>query len=260
MDSTERFSDRVANYVRYRPAYPEAMVETLRVRTGLTPQARVADLGSGTGISAEPFLRAGCTVYAVEPNAEMRAAAESRHGANPRFHSVAATAEATGLPASSTDLVVAGQAFHWFDVPRVRAETLRILRSGGHAALFWNVRRTDSSPFLRDYEELLLAFGTDYARVRHENVGPDTLAAFFGSRRYHSASFANEQSFGIEGLIGRTLSASYMPAPGHPRHPEMLERLEAVFHRHAQGGRVRFEYDTELFFGGMEGDGEASDE
>ncbi|HEV2131391.1 MAG TPA: class I SAM-dependent methyltransferase [Longimicrobiaceae bacterium] len=248
-DPTQRFSDRVANYVRYRPGYPVGILQTLRAETGLSPVSIVADLGSGTGISAELFLREGCTVYAVEPNAEMRAAAEARLGGYPGFHSLAGTAEATRFPDRSVDLVTAGQAFHWFDLPRTRVECLRILRPGGWAALFWNVRRTGSTPFLRTYEELLLTYGTDYAQVRHDNIGPDALGEFFGPGGYRTAVFPNEQSFDLEGLKGRTLSASYTPAPGHPNHAPMLEALTRIFHAHQEEGRVRFEYDTEMLYG-----------
>ncbi len=248
-DPTRRFSDRVENYVRYRPGYPEEILQTLRAETGLSPASAVADLGSGTGISAELLLREGCTVYAVEPNAEMRTAAEARLGENPGFHSVAGTAEATTLPERSVALVTAGQAFHWFDIPRTRAECLRILQPGGWATLFWNVRRTGSTPFLRAYEELLLTYGTDYARVRHENVGPDVLGEFFGPGGYRTAVFFNVQSFDLEGLTGRLLSSSYTPGPGHPNHAPMLEELTRIFHTYQEEGRVRFEYDTEMFYG-----------
>lgn len=258
-DSTRRFSDRVANYVRYRPGYPEALLATLVEETGLGPGKVAADVGSGTGISAELLLRSGCEVYAVEPNAEMRAAAEERLGGEPRFHSVDGTAEATGLPAGSVDLVTAGQAFHWFDVAPTRAEVARILRSGaggvhgrGQVALFWNSRRTDASPFLRAYEDLLRRFGTDYRQVDHLQIGADILRAFFGGP-YRSHTFPNHQDFDFEGLRGRLLSSSYTPAPGHPDHEPMLAELRRIFDRHQDDDQVRFVYDTELYLGPLTG-------
>src|SRR4051794_35122333 len=118
VDSKARFSDRVENYVKYRPTYPTAVLGYLRDEAGLTVQSVVADVGSGTGISSELFLRAGCTVYGVEPNADMRAAADGLLAQYPAFRSVDGSAEATTLPAGSADLVIAGQAFHWFDAAR----------------------------------------------------------------------------------------------------------------------------------------------
>ncbi len=252
MDPTQRFSDRVQNYVRYRPGYPEGILQTLQAEAALSPASVIADLGAGTGISTELFLKNGSTVYAVEPNAEMRAAAEARLQEYPGFRSVPGTAENTTLADRSVDFVTAGQAFHWFDVPQARAECLRILRPGGWAVLFRNVRRTGSTPFLRAYEELLLTYGTDYTQVRHENVGLETLDGFFGPGGYRTAVFFNEQSFDLEGLRGRLLSSSYTPAPGHPDHAPMLEQLERIFRAHQEGGRVRFEYDTEMFYGQLE--------
>lgn len=250
-DSTSRFSDRVADYVRYRPSYPDSLVQTLVSEAGLRPASVVADIGSGTGISSDLFLRLGCQVYGVEPNREMRAAAEARFQDEPRFRSVAATAEATMLDNESIDLVVAGQAFHWFDVERTRAEFARILSPQGWIALFWNKRRTESTVFLRDYEQLLLEFSPDYEQVNHARVDAALLAAFFGGAHFLTHTFPYSQSFDFEGLRGRLLSSSYAPAAGHPQHIPMLRELERLFQTHAIEGRVQFDYDTELYTGSL---------
>jgi len=248
MDPTTRFSDRVANYVKYRPGYPEALLHALEREAGLGAEAVVADVGSGTGISSELLLRSGCTVHAVEPNEAMRRAAEEILGGNDRFRSVAGTAEETTLPDASVDLATAGQAFHWFDRVRFREELARILRPGGRVALFWNRRRTDTTPFLRDYEALLHRFGTDYDQVDHAQLGPADFAGFFRGP-YDSHGFPNEQRFDFAGLRGRLLSSSYVPGPGHPRHEPMLAALEEIFDRYQEGGEVRIEYRTELYLG-----------
>lgn len=250
-DSTSRFSDRVADYVRYRPGYPDSLVQTLVTEAGLRPASVVADIGSGTGISSELFLRLGCRVCGVEPNREMRAAAEARFREEPRFRSVAATAEATTLDSGSIDLIAAGQAFHWFDLERTRAEFTRILSPQGLVALFWNKRRTESTAFLRDYEQLLLEFSTDYEQVNHARVDAALLKAFFGGDQDSARSFQYSQSFDFEGLRGRLLSSSYAPAAGHPQHLPMLRELERLFQTHAVDGHVRFDYDTELYCGSL---------
>jgi len=257
-DTTRRFSDRVADYVRYRPGYPEAVIESLAAEAGLSAQSVVADVGSGTGISAEPFLRLGCAVYAVEPNTEMHRAAEERLGVYPRFVSVPGTAEATGLPDGSVDFVVSAQAFHWFDRGKARAEFARILRPGGWVVLLWNSRLTDTTPFLRAYEGLLHRFGTDYREVHHRYLGEEAVRSFFVPGRCERRAFPNAQSFGLEGLKGRLLSSSYTPAAGHPNHLPMLEELARLFAEHQEAGRVRFLYDTELYFGRLEEPGAES--
>ena len=247
-DPTARFSDRVEDYIRTRPGYPAGVLAVLRAEVGLMPDSVVADVGSGTGLSAEMFLRHGNTVYGVEPNVEMRAAGERLLAGHPHFRSVAGTAEATTLPDASVDLIVAGQAFHWFDPPRARAEFVRILRPGGSVALMWNTRRTDSSPFLRGYEAMLQRFGTDYREVVHTNVDAAKLAAFFGGP-FKAFKVDNEQLFDREGLRGRTRSSSFTPPPGHPNFEPMMAELDRLFDAFNEVGRVRFEYDTEVYVG-----------
>ena len=248
-DATSRFSDRVADYVRTRPRYPAEVLALLRTDAGLTPAAVVADIGSGTGISAELFLRNGNTVFGVEPNREMREAGESLLARYANFHSLAGSAEATTLPDANVDLVVAGQAFHWFDAVKARAEFRRILHPGGYVALLWNTRRVGTTPFLQAYEDLLHRFGTDYREVVHTNVDPSMLAAFFGPGGYRSHRLDNEQVFDREGLRGRLRSSSYTPPPGHPNHEPMIRELDRIFDECNDRGTVRFEYDTELYSG-----------
>jgi ubiquinone/menaquinone biosynthesis C-methylase UbiE len=252
-DPTARFSNRVAHYVKHRPGYPDALLNALQHDLALSAGSSVADVGSGTGISSDLLTRIGCRVYAIEPNAEMRRAAEARFAQEPRFHSIAARAEATTLPDASVDAITAGQAFHWFDRAKTRREFARILRPGGMVALFWNTRRTDRDPFLVAYERLLQQFGTDYPQVDHRHVNADTLRAFFGGA-YQSRVFAHEQIFDFEGIKGRLLSSSYAPGPEHPNHAGMLTALRQIFEAHHEAGQVRIAYDTELFFGTLHPD------
>ena len=139
-NSTTRFSDRVEDYVKYRPHYPVAVLTYLQATYSFSSSWVVADIGSGTGISTELFLAAGNRVDAVEPNREMRRKAEELLSGHPGFVSIDGTAEATGLPEASVDLIVAGQAFHWFEPVATRREFVRIARPGAVAALIWTQR------------------------------------------------------------------------------------------------------------------------
>ena len=248
-NATSRFSDRVADYVRYRPDYPTEVIDLLRKRGGLAAGARVADIGSGTGIFSRLLLDAGAEVFAVEPNDGMREAAEARLGHHPLFHSIATPGEETKLGEQSMDIIISAQAFHWLDRLRARAEFTRLLRPGGLIALIWNVRKTASTPFLTAYESLLLTFAPDYAKVRHENIDADTLAGFFIGGDFEKHAFPNQQTFDLAGLRGRLLSSSYAPALGHPLHEPLLAELHRLFHLHQQNGTVAFLYDTEVFMG-----------
>jgi ubiquinone/menaquinone biosynthesis C-methylase UbiE len=246
--TASRFNDRVANYVAYRSSYPAGLIEFLRDELGATKGATVADVGSGTGFLSELLLKEGCAVVGVEPNDAMRAAAESRLESYPNFRSVKGTAEATTLESKSVDLVTAAQAFHWFDGERAHEEFRRILKSQESVALVWNMRRLDATPFLRDYEELLREFGTDYAQVNCEQVSEERIAKFFGGK-FGVRSFDNFQPVDFESLRGRLLSSSYVPLAGHPNYEPMLARLHQLFDAHEEGGRVLIEYDAKVFYG-----------
>jgi SAM-dependent methyltransferase len=235
--------------MKYRPGYPRAVVELLAEECGLTPAAVVADVGSGTGKLSELFLSGGNRVYGVEPNREMREAGERLLSAYENFVSVEGRAEATTLPDESVDFVVAGQALHWFDTEGARREFARILRPGGWAVAVWNDRRTGGTPFLEEYERLLLEYGTDYREVSVKYAEEEMLRKFFGPPGYREKSFENRQVFDFEGLWGRLVSSSYSPEPGHPNFEPMMRELAAVFERHQRDGRVAFDYDTKVFYG-----------
>ncbi len=246
-DPTERFSTRVENYVRYRPGYPAAVLEVLRTECGLTANAVVADVGSGTGIFSEVLLKNGHTVRAIEPNNEMRQAAERLLADDPWFTSVKGTAEATTLADRSVDVITAAQAFHWFDRTRAREEFRRILKPDGSVALIWNDRQLDTTPFLREYEALLQRFGTDYLAVRHRDLDLEQVRAFIGGGGVKQTTVESAQSFGYEGVEGRLLSSSYAPEIGHENHDRMLAALREIFGRYAEDGKVEIRYDTRVF-------------
>jgi SAM-dependent methyltransferase len=249
-DSTQRFTGRVEDYARYRPAYPPEFLDLLRRECGLTEDTVVADVGSGTGILARLFLDNGNRVIAIEPNEEMRRAGEVLLSGHDRFESVTGTAEATTLPPSSVDLITAGQAFHWFDPAPARKEFARVLRPGGRVVLVWNDRRKHGTPFQEAYENLLETYAIDYAGVEHGRKGsPENIRSFFAPNPVHTATFDNRQVLDYDGLLGRLRSSSYVPAEGYPGHREMLDELERIFHDHDNRGRVVMEYDTRAYYG-----------
>ena len=247
-NATSRFSDRVENYVRYRPRYPSEAMRVLKEECELTSGDVVADIASGTGIWTRMLLENGNRVFGVEPNSEMRQAGERLLAGFPMFTSVEGTAEATTLGDQSLDFVTAAQAAHWFDRDRARAEFERILKPAGWLVLLWNERATDSTPFLRDYEQLLLTYATDYEDVRHERTA-DAVNEFFDPVPFQERTFAMRQEFDYSGLEGRLLSSSYAPGPEHPKHAPMLRELRRLFDEHAVEGRVGVDYKTRVYAG-----------
>lgn len=247
-NATSRFSDRVENYVRYRPGYPAEALRCLQQECGMTANHAIADIASGTGIWTRLLLENGNSVFGIEPNAEMRAAGERLQAPFPKFTSVTGTAEASTLPDTSVDFVTAAQSAHWFDRAGSRREFARILKPGGWLVLLWNERVTSSTPFLREYEELLLTHGTDYAEVRHENT-TELLNEFYDPTPFQERGFDNRQEFDYAGLEGRLLSSSYAPGPEHPKYAAMLRDLRQLFDARAVGGRVAVDYITRVYFG-----------
>ncbi len=254
-DPTQRFSDRVDDYRRFRPGYPAAMMDWLRSEHGVAPGWLAADIGAGTGISSELLLGAGLRVIAVEPNQPMRDAADAWLGANPDYRSIAATAEATALPDHSLDLITSAQAFHWFDPERTRREWQRVLKPGGLVAQYANCRRLAGTPFLEGYERLLLDHGIDYVSVSERYPDDRRMRDWFGEGWRACAVFPNPQRIDFETLRGRLLSSSYVPRPGHPGHDPMMAALRALFEATAVDGRVGFDYDTIVHVGTLTGQG-----
>ena len=248
-DPTMRFSDRVDDYIKYRPRYGREVVDALVKACGLTPDAVIADVGIGTGFSAEPFLLNGNRVVGIEPNREMREAGQVYLAKYSSFEMHEGTAERTGLSDQSVDFVLAGQAFHWFDRERARPEFVRILKPDGWCVLIWHDRSIDASPFLRAYEEFLHRHAVDYQQVVHRQVANfDVLRAFFAPCEVKLIRIPAEQHFDFDGLRGRLLSSSYVPREG-PQAETMLAELPALFASYQQDGQIVFQYETKIFYG-----------
>ena len=246
-DTVARFSNRVDNYIKYRPTYPPEVLQLFKDRMGLTEASILADIGSGPGILARQFLENGHTVYCVEPNDAMRSAAEELLSGFKGFHSIKGDSENTSLPDSSVDFVTAAQAFHWFRPEPTKVEFHRILHRGGYVALLWNLRQLDTTPFLREYERFILENANDYAAVRHDNITETDIAEFFDGG-YEHAVFDNIQIFDFDGLKGRLFSSSYMPAEDTARGRAIEKDLRTLFTKHAENGKIEISYDTNIYF------------
>ncbi|MEO8956212.1 MAG: class I SAM-dependent methyltransferase [Ktedonobacteraceae bacterium] len=267
-----RFSRRVEHYLKYRPHYPQTIIEVLKRECHLTQHSLIADIGAGTGMLSVVFLTNGNRVFGIEPDPEMRAAAEYVLRKYPTFMSIAATAEATSLAEHSVDVVTAGQAFHWFDRERARKEFARILVPRGWVVLVWNRQRTEGTPFLVALEQFwqtyltregLQAVATDQDltlllqetnpvyrwRLDTGRTSQELIAPFFGSDGFAMQTFENPQVYDFEGLKGRVLSGGSAPQADHPRYAQMLEALEAIFQMHQVNGNVTIEYETQVWYG-----------
>ncbi len=256
-DPATRFSRRVGDYARYRPSFPDALVRELATKI-LTPASRAADIGSGTGIFSRQLAPYVDTLYCVEPNREMREHSVGYLSGCPNVRVIDGSAEATGLPDASVDVVTAAQAFHWFDRERAKREFRRILTPGGRAALLWYERSTTGNPFLEGYERLLLQYSIDYKQVDHRNITPEIIAAFFHPATVRRVEAMMTERMDLEGIRGRIGSSSYTPPEGHPNHSPMMDAVGKLFERCRSGGSVEFRYRTTAYFGSL-GDGDENE-
>jgi SAM-dependent methyltransferase len=249
MEVKDRFTNRVDNYVKYRPQYPVEVYTYLREQNFISANAKIADVGCGTGISSKMFLENRHVVYGVEPNKNMLDAAVNYLRGDTNFIATEKSAEKTGLPDASIDLIVCAQAFHWFDKEKAKAEFKRILKPGGKVALLWNDRRTGTTDFLKVYEDFLQMFGTDYKVVNHKNTQEKEIFEKFFGGQFTEANFDNFQLLDFEGLKGRVLSSSYMPNESHPDYEFMIYCLRKIFKRYQNEDKVRLVYDVNLYIG-----------
>jgi hypothetical protein len=243
MDATQRFSDRVENYAKFRPNYPDALIQSMLER--LPVPAVIADIGSGTGILSDQLLGAGYTVFGVEPNEPMRLEAERRLGARPGFHSLAGSAEATTLPTGSVQAITCAQSFHWFDRPRCRVEFDRILQNPRLVLLIWNERV--SGGFMDEYDHILHESAADYGRVSQRNITDVDVAEFFAPDSVERFHFPHAQRLNRESFLGRVLSSSYVPNVGRPGHDTLMMKMQAFFDSHAPSGTIDFPYQTRVY-------------
>jgi ubiquinone/menaquinone biosynthesis C-methylase UbiE len=250
IDPKKRFSSRVGNYSNFRPGYPQAIIAFLKAEKILQKNSIIADIGSGTGILSELFLKNGNIVYGIEPNIDMRNAAELFLKEYPEFHSIDGSAESTNLKENVVDIITVGQAFHWFDQRKARKEFKRILKPDGFVVIIWNNRKRTGSKFLEAYEELLLKYGTDYKKISKISIDFDK---FYGigkdSESYKKKQFVNYQLLDYPGLKGRLLSSSYTPLDNHPNYVNMIIELEKIFKENNRDGLIRFDYETEVYYG-----------
>jgi SAM-dependent methyltransferase len=248
-DVTKRFSNRVNDYIKYRPGYPEEIVPFLKKNCGLKGSSVIADIGSGTGKSAEIFLKNGNSVMAVEPNLEMREAAENIYTGVPNFISIDGRAEATGLKSNTIDFVVAGQAFHWFNYKEAKAEFQRILKPGGFVILIWNEREKGETGFMGNYDQFLSDYSIDYREIDHRNVDENTLQEFYSPCSYSLEKFDYKQVFDFIGLKGRYDSCSYAYPQDDARYENTITELMQLFEKYQQNGKVVMEYVTKMYWG-----------
>jgi len=250
--ATERFSDKVDSYVKYRPGYPHEVIEFLQSQANLKDHSTIVDIGSGTGIFTRQLLDAGYKVFAVEPNGEMREAAEQLLRNYSDFISIAGSGEYTTLSDNIADLIVCATAFHWIDPVKAKVEFARVLKSSENqlkssknVALIWNIRQPDADQFSIEYEK----FWQSYDRSGKQDVSEPQLGSFFFDGIFQAKSFTHAQSFDLPGLIGRSFSSSFSPKDGTNEATEFREKITELFSRYEHENSIKVHYTAKVYIG-----------
>lgn len=243
----DRFNGRHQDYQAARPSYAQEFLDWLGELYAPPERYTAADIGSGTGKLSAHLLAAGFRVCGVEPNPDMRGAAEALLGGDPRFSSSNGTDHDTGLPDRSVDMVAAAQAFHWFDGPAFARECRRILRPGGRAVLVWNVRGSApmNQALAQVFREHCPSFhgftggmGEDDPRIRD----------FFGGA-YEKRRFPNPLTLDRDRFLRRCFSSSYALREGDADYEAFRAALEALFDTFASGGQLIQPNETVAYVG-----------
>jgi len=242
----DKFTGRAEAYSKYRPGYPKEIIGMINAQIGFDRDKVVADIGSGTGLLTKIFLDNGNRVYAVEPNDEMRFFAEKNLSNYENFVSVKQSAENTGLPSGSIDLITVGQALHWFDLDQSRSEFARILKSSGFVMIVYNERAVGDSAVMDGYEKLI---NKNAKATVVPDIDADYLAKFFNNQNYKKFTAPNKQELDYDALLGRATSASYLPKKTEPGYENMEQDLRKLFDDYQKNGTMTLIYSTMIFLG-----------
>lgn len=195
-DISRSFGSAASAYDRGRPSYPRDAVEWL---VGPAP-ASVLELGAGTGKLTQTLVEIGYDVFATDPDDKMLDVLSAKL---PETRATVGTAEQIPAPDAGFDVVIAGQAFHWFDHPTALAEIARVLRPGGHIALIWN-DRDDKIPWVRRLGALMGKVASEQRRPTEELIAESGLYS-----ATEVQAFKNWQVIDRESIQDLVLSRSY---------------------------------------------------
>lgn len=246
----ERFSFKTEDYAKYRPEFPMKIIDFLYDNNAINNTSVAADVGSGTGRFTRLLLKKSHLVYGVEQNNEMRTKAEELLSQFSKFISIAGSAENTGLPYKSLDLITVAQAFHWFHKEKCLMEFKRILKDKGKVFIVWDDFINDYNEFSKEYGNLLNEFRIVEKENKEKKITrTERIEGFFKDNNYISTSFTHEVYQGLDGVRGGALSASFTPKPGEKNYEDFIVELQKVFDKYQEDGKVCTAFKSACYLG-----------
>lgn len=241
----EKFTGRADVYERFRPSYPDALIDFLYENAKCD---NVCDIGAGTGKFTRCLLKKPWKITAVESNDDMRRKLSDIAG----ITVINASAENTGLCENSFGLVTAAQAFHWFDEEKFKAECKRILTENGKAAFVWNDYIEEGlaeqqTIICRKYSRDRQYAEKGHTGVRSTEAGEEFFREYFDQLDYKT--FFSERVLDLETFIGEALSRSHAPKEGEDCYEPFVEEMKNAFASYEKGGRAAVRSKTSCFFG-----------
>lgn len=246
MNNTKRFDGKGEIYAKARPKYAQELLEYIKNTLNIPDGSVFADIGSGTGIFTEQLLDCGYTVYAVEPNNDMRKKADDKLLGRKGYTSVEGTDSRTTLPDSSVDYITAAQAFHWFDSENFKKECKRILKPNGKVMIVYNLydKEAESNKAL---EKLRGEFSSEFHGFSG-GIGDEACRMFFNNN-CDVFRCDNIISYDRQGYIDRLMSSSYSPKENDKRWSEYIDSINDMFDRFQENGAVKIYYHTVAYIG-----------
>jgi ubiquinone/menaquinone biosynthesis C-methylase UbiE len=247
MDTSSLYDNRVEYYLKYRPGYPDQYVSDLIKLKILQKSDVIVDMGCGTGLLAEIFLRNRNKVIGIEPNLEMRQAAENylKKYLPISFKCLNGKAESSTLDPISVNHIVCGESFHWFETHSAIKEFQRILIPNGYLMIFsnWEYKNTD---FAKQFNLII---------QKHQfesNVKPPPKIEWnqiFHNGKYEKIQYPMRKEMNFEQILGYALSLSRTPLPGDKAYEFFKNELKNAFNRFEKNTKILFEFKTKLKFG-----------
>ena len=246
-DNINKFNKMQNDYSKYRPNYSNEAIEYILNLQNVDNEFKVADIGAGTGKLSLPFVKRGLKLYGIEPNKDMYEKLLENMKEYSDFFGILGYSEKTYLDNKSIDLIVVGQAFHWFNIDEFKIECKRVLKDDSYIAILYN-NGDYSKEVINKIHELSRRYCPEYKGSSgglYNNE--DIFNNFF--KEYNKIIFKNDYKLTLDQFIGLNFSASYAPKENEENHDIYLSKLEEVFNTYQEDGYLTMPNNTILRIG-----------